>query len=144
MTLVFSTVFGLLMVAAVAAPADGAGLVVTASAGIAVIAGLRVRSAATLAVLLTVLAIAISDPSPLLVAVSGLSAAAYILVRHAVGASAVDTTTWPSVVGAVGFTTVTLIVAAVPVQLPWLPLAAPLAAVAIYLLALRPYLTSRM
>ena len=43
-------------------------------------------------------------------------------------------------VSAVGFTLVGLAATAFPLQLPWLPLLAPLAGLAIYLLATRPFL----
>jgi hypothetical protein len=43
-------------------------------------------------------------------------------------------------VSAVGFTLVGLVATAFPLRLPWLPLLAPLAVFAVYLLATRPYL----
>ncbi|MGA7054195.1 MAG: hypothetical protein WBZ37_23580, partial [Mycobacterium sp.] len=47
---------------------------------------------------------------------------------------------WPTVVAAAGFTFVGLVATSFPLQLPWLPLAAPLAVLAIYVLAVRPFL----
>jgi hypothetical protein len=99
------------------------------------------RPAATLAVLLSVVTIVVSDPSPLFAALSGLCAAAYLVCRHAVGASAAAVIgSLPTVIAAVGFTFAGLVATSFPVQLPWLPLVAPLAVLAIYVLATRPFL----
>ncbi|WP_231983649.1 hypothetical protein [Mycobacterium sp. E2733] len=107
----------------------------------AVLAGTAFRPAATLAVLLSVLTITLSDPPLVFVALSGLSAAAYLVCRHAVGGSAGAVLgSWPTAVGAVGFTFAGLVATSFPLQLPWLPLAAPLAALAVYVLAARPFL----
>lgn len=131
---------GLLMVAAVGIGSQGATFVVTLLALVAVVAGTLVRPAATLAVLLTVIAIILSNPAPTLAAASGLAAAAYLLLRHAVSTgTGLDTVSGSALIGAVGFTLVGLVATAFPLQLPWLPLAAPLAILAIYLLAIRPF-----
>ena len=108
---------------------------------IAVGVGIVFRPAATLAVLLSVAAIAVANPSYVLVALSGLCAAAYLVCRHAVGAPAgVVTGSWPTIIGAVGFTFAGLVATSFPLQLPWLPLVAPLAVLAIYVLATRPFM----
>ena len=138
----FSTGFGILMVAAAAVHADRPGLVVAALAVTAVLVGLRFRAAVTAAVLLTVSAIVLCEPPPLFAAVSGLSAAAYLVLRHAVEAGVV-TTTWPTVVGVIGFTVLGAIATSAPAHLPWLPVLAPPAAVAIFALATRPFLDHR-
>jgi hypothetical protein len=136
-----STAFGLLMAAAPAIHAEGLASVAVTVAVLAVLAGLTFRPAATLAVLLSVLAIVLSDSSALSAAISGLSAATYLVVRHAVGAPAgVVTTTQPTLIAAVGFTFAAVVATSVPLQLPWLPLLAPLSVVGIYVLALRPFL----
>ncbi|ELP45161.1 hypothetical protein D522_18534 [Mycobacterium avium subsp. paratuberculosis S5] len=44
-------------------------------------------------------------------------------------------------VAAVGFSFAGLVATSFPLQLPWLPLLAPLGALAIYLLAIRPFLS---
>jgi hypothetical protein len=99
------------------------------------------RPAATLAVLLSVTTIVVSDPSYVFVGLSGLCAAAYLVCRHAAGMpSAVVMASWPTVIGAVGFTCVGVVAMSFPLHLPWVPLAAPLAALAIYVLATRPFL----
>ncbi|KKC02757.1 hypothetical protein AWC17_28335 [Mycobacterium nebraskense] len=140
--LVFSVAFGLLMVGLAA---DGShGLAVAAwAAALGAVAGATVfRPAATLAVLLSVVTIGLSDPPLVFVALSGLCAAAYLVCRHAFGASAaVVMGSWPTAVGAVGFTFAGLVATSFPLQLPWLPLAAPLAALAVYVLAVRPFLS---
>src|SRR5271166_3380897 len=132
--LVFSTVFGILMAAACAVHADRPGLVAAALAVAAVLVGLRFRAAATVAVLLIVAAVALSEPPALFAALSGLSATAYLLLRHAVEAGVV-TTTWPTVMGGVA--------TSVPLHVPWLPVLAPPAAVAVFALAMLPFLGER-
>ncbi|MCQ4363801.1 MAG: hypothetical protein CK429_27155 [Mycobacterium sp.] len=137
-TRVFSVAFGLLMVAAAAVGSDGLPLVMAAAAVLAVGLGTVLRSAATLAVLLTVVVIVASDSSHVLAAVSGLCAAAYLVCGHASGD--VATGSWPTIIAAVGFTFAGLVATSFPLQLPWLPLVAPLAVLAIYILATRPFL----
>ena len=110
---------------------------------IAVGVGMAFRPAATLAVLLTVLTIVLSNPSQLLAASSGLCAAAYLVCRHAAGAlAAVATGAGPTMIAAVGFTFAGLVATSFPLQVPWLPLLAPVAVLAIYVLATRPFLGS--
>ncbi|BBZ45322.1 hypothetical protein [Mycobacterium parmense] len=133
-------VFGLLMVglATVGAqgPAVGAGALAAAAVGL----GIAVRSAATIAVLLSVAAIGLSGPPPAFVALSGLCAAAYLVCRHAVGtATAVVLGSAPTAVAVVGFSVSGLVATALAPQLPWLPLAAPLGALAAYVSAVRPF-----
>ena len=136
---VFSTGFGLLMVGSTAVGSHGAAIAAWGAALVAVGVGTVFRAAATVAVLLSIATIALSDPPLLLVASSGLSAAAYLVCRHAVGTSFGVVMSTPTAVGAVGFTAAGSVATSFPLQLPWLPLAAPLAALAIYVLAARPY-----
>ncbi len=133
-----STGFGALMATAAGVQAHGTAVVVSMVALAAVGAGLLVRAAATGAVLLTVVALAVSDPPPVFAALSGLSAAAYLLLRHAAGAGVV-TITRPTLIAMLGFTLAGLVATAVNIDLPWLPLLAPPAVVAIYVLALIPH-----
>lgn len=133
-----STGFGVLMVAAAGVPAHGTAVVVSMVALGAVGAGLLVRTAATGAVLLTVVVLAVADPPPIFAALSGLSAAVYLLLRHAVGAGVV-TMTRPTLIAMLGFTLAGVVATAVDIDLPWLPLLAPPAVVAIYVLALVPH-----
>jgi hypothetical protein len=136
-----STVFGLLMVGSAVVGSHGLALVAGAVAVIAVGVGIAFRPAATLSVLLSVFAIAVSHPSYVVVALSGLCAAAYLVCRHAVGTPAGAVMgSWPTIIGAAGFTFAGLVATSFPLQLPWLPLVAPLAVLAIYVLATRPFL----
>jgi hypothetical protein len=129
------------MVAASAIQADGSALTAVACAAVAVLAGNVFRPAATLAVLLTVAVIVIADTPPMLAAVAGLSAAAYLVLRHTAGALVGMTA--PTVVGAVGFTIAGLAATAIPVELPWAPLVAPLVVLALFVLVTRPFWSDR-
>jgi hypothetical protein len=138
---VLSAACGVLMVGAVGIGSHGPTLIAATSALVAVGAGVLFRPVATLAVLLTVVVIALSDSAATLAAASGLSAAVYLVLRHAAGSGAgLDSVSGATLVGAVGFTFAGLVATAFPVQLPWLPLVAPLAAFAVYFLAARPFL----
>ncbi|OBG29652.1 hypothetical protein [Mycobacterium sp. 852002-51057_SCH5723018] len=140
MPLVVSTLFGALMVGLAAVGTHGMAVGAWVAALIAVSAGVVYRPAVTAAVLLCVATISVSDPSLVFAAWSGLCAAAYLVCRHAVGTpEGVVLWSWPTVLGAVGFTVAGLVATSFPLQLPWLPLAAPLAALAIYIVAMRPF-----
>ena len=139
--LILSTICGLLMVGVVGIGLPGPTLIAATSAVVAVAAGTLFRPVATLAVLLTVVVIALSDPAATLAAVSGLSAAVYLVLRHAAGGgTGLDSVSGATLVGAVGFTFAGLVATAFPLQLPWLPLLAPLAVFGVYLLVTRPFL----
>jgi hypothetical protein len=73
---------------------------------------------------------------------AGLSAAAYLVIRHAVGAGVV-TTTRPTVIGMVAFTLVGIAATVTPLSVPWLPLLAPPAVVATFALVMVPFLRSQ-
>lgn len=140
----FSTMFGLLMAAAVAAPADGPALLAAAISAVAVAAGLVWRPAATAAVLAAAAALALSEPEVLPAALAGLSAAVYLAVRHAGPPSCgVVTTTPPMMLCVLGFTAVALLAGSWPVALPWLPLIAPVAVGVGYLIVVRPFVHRR-
>lgn len=131
----FATAFGVLMVAAGVAPTAPWGLAAGALALTALLAGLFFRPASIVAVLLTIAGVAIGDPAPLLAAVSGLSAAAYLVSRYADGAV---TLTVPTVLGMLGFTAAGVVAAVVPVQLTWVPLIAPAIMVGILIVVVAP------
>ena len=136
-----SSACGLLMVAAVGIGTHGSARVVAASALLAVAVAILFRPVATLAVLLTVAVIALTGPSAAVAAVAGLSAAVYLVLRHAAATGiGLDSVSGATMVSALGFTLVGLVATAFPLQLPWLPLLAPLAVFAIYVLATRPFL----
>jgi hypothetical protein len=127
--------FGVLMLGAAAHRAHGAELWLPAAGVVALVLGARVRAAATAAVLIAVTLVVIADPTPMFTALAGLAAAAYLVTRE--GRAAVTT---PTVFGAVAFTAGATIAVAVPVDVAWLPLAAPLVLLAAYLVAVRPFL----
>ncbi|BBX95276.1 hypothetical protein [Mycobacterium lacus] len=136
-----ATTFGLLMVGSAAVGSHGPATVAGFAAVIAVGLGVMFRLAATIAVLLAVSVIAVSAPPQGLAAVSGLSAAAYLVCRHAAGTSAgAVLASWPTAIAAVGFTFAGVVVTSFPLQLPWLPLVAPLAVLAIYVVVIRPFM----
>ena len=133
--LLLPSAFGVLMVAAAAHRAEGSALAVAAVALAAVLAAGWLRPAATVAVLLTMLTVVIADAAPMYTALAGLAATAYLVLRHGAGRA-----TAPTMLAAVGFAAVGTVAVALPVQVPWLPLAAPLALLAGYLLSLKPFL----
>ncbi|MCB0947693.1 MAG: hypothetical protein KDB44_00135 [Mycobacterium sp.] len=124
------------MVGAAAHRAGASALIVAAAALVAVLVAGWLRSVATVAVLLTVLTVVLADPAPMYTALAGLAGTAYLVLRHGAGQA-----TAPTMVAAAGFAAVAAIAVAVPVQVPWLPLAAPLVLLAGYLLSLKPFLT---
>jgi hypothetical protein len=121
------------MVASAAAQADRPGVIAAVAAAAAVLAGSVFRPAATVAVLLTASVIVLADVPAVLTATSGLCAAAYLVLRHTAAVTA------PTVIGAVGFTAAGLAAASLPIQLPWVPLLAPLAVLVLYVLVTRPF-----
>lgn len=125
-----AAVFATLMVLSAAWPAGQAGFAAVAPATAAVLAGVFFRPAAPVAVLLTVAAVALLDVPPLFAAGSGLSAAAYLVTRHAADRGGVAITV-PAAIGLVGFTVVGLIATVVPLQITWAPLLGPAIVVAI-------------
>ncbi|OIN80390.1 hypothetical protein [Mycobacterium malmoense] len=137
-----STGFGLLMVGLAAVGSHGPAFAAGAVALVAVGVGMASRPTATFAVLLSAATIALSDPPHVLAALSGLCAAAYLVCRHAAGTSPGDVMgSRPTVVAVAGFTLAGVVATSFPLQLPWLPLAAPLGVLAIYVLATRPFFT---
>ena len=140
---ILSAACGFLMVAVVGIGSHGPALIAATSAMVAVVAGTLFRPVATLSVLFTVGVIVLSSPVATLAALSGLSAAVYLVLRHAAGSGAgLDGVSGATLIGAVGFGFAGLIATAFPLQLPWLPLLAPMAAFTVYLLATRPFLRS--
>ena len=132
-TRTISTAFGLVMVASAAVQADGRGLAAAAVAAAAVLAGSVFRPAATIAVLLTMSVIVLADAPLVMTATSGLCAAAYLVLRHTAAVTS------PTVLGAVGFTAAGLAAASLPIELPWVPLLAPVAVLVLYVVVTRPF-----
>lgn len=127
-----SAAFGLMMVAAAAVGAQRPALIAAGIGAVAVLVGLFARPAATAAVVAAVCAIALSAPQPLLAALCGLSAAAYLVLAH-------TTMTRPTAVAVVGFTAAGLLATAIPPGESWLPLLAPIAAVLLFAAAMHPF-----
>ena len=124
--------FGVAMGAAAAVGADQRGLVAVAVSLLAVLAGLYLRTAATIAVLAVICAVALSAPQPMPAAVSGVCATAYLVLTHAA-------ITRPTAIGIVGFAAIGVLATTVPVGLAWLTLLAPVAAVVAVGVALGPF-----
>jgi hypothetical protein len=135
-----STAFGLVMVAAAGFQTAGPALILAMLAAAMVLAGIPLRIAATVAVLVAAAAVVVSDAPPMLAALAGLSAACYLVLRYTEGGSTrVLGASAPAMVAALGFTFVGVLAASFPFELPWLPLLAPLAVLGIYVLATRPF-----
>ncbi|HEY5841549.1 MAG TPA: hypothetical protein VIU87_08785 [Mycobacterium sp.] len=133
-----ATAFGLLMVAATEVQTSGTALIGAVLAATAVIVGIRWRPAATMATVISAGLIALTDPAPVFAALSGLSAVGYLVLRHSVGSPA-QAITRPTVVAALVFATAGLAATAIPVELPWVPLFAPVAVIVIYVLVVQPF-----
>jgi hypothetical protein len=136
---ILSPAFGVMMIAA-AEPQPHHLAAWTAGLAIAaVLFGVRFSWAATLAVLLTALALAASGPPPLLAVTSGLCATVYLVLRHtSIPNSAAPTRA--SVLAASSFGLVAAIVALSPVDVAWLPVLAPFGLLAAFVIATQPYL----
>ncbi|MFV0494620.1 hypothetical protein [Mycobacterium sp.] len=134
---VLTTSFGLLMVISVTVGAQGIAQVCGAAAAIAVGLGAAFRPMAPVAVALTVPVIAVTQPAPVPAALAGLCAAACLMC----GYLPVEMVSGPTLVAAVGFTVAGLLAASFPVHLPWAPLVAPPAVLAIYVLATRAFMS---
>jgi hypothetical protein len=134
-TAFLATAFGLLMAAASALGTDGYALAASVVAAVAVLVGIQFRTAATVAVVASTCAIAIADPMPTAALLAGLCAAAYLVLRHASGN---ETATNPTVIGALAFSLIAFLATAIPLHVAWLPLVAPAAVFAIYVIVMRP------
>ncbi|MBB2769762.1 hypothetical protein [Mycolicibacterium monacense] len=132
------SVFGVLMVAAVGYRADGPALVTAVAALVAVTVSVWWRPAAVVAVVLTVSAVVLAPSAPMSTALAGLAAAAYLVLRHNDRHGEARATP-PTMVAAVAFALTATAVVALPVDIPWLPLAAPVALLVGYVLTLRPF-----
>lgn len=136
--LVISTFFGLLMVLAATGSGGTPVWISAAIALLAVVAGWFHRPSAVLAVIATAATLAFSDASVLFAAACGLSATAYLVIRHATSAATgidVATMTVPTVIGMVGFTLAAVSAALLPWRLAWVPLLAPTLVVGIVVVA---------
>ncbi len=128
-----ATVFGLLMVAATGARPPQPAFAGAVLAVAAVIVGIVARPVSTAAVAVTAGLIVLADAPPLLAALSGIFAVAYLLSRHSPSGMA-DLTSAP-VQWALGFCAVGLVATSIPLALPWVGLLAPIAVLGLYLVA---------
>ncbi|SEH52732.1 hypothetical protein SAMN04489835_0980 [Mycolicibacterium rutilum] len=138
MNRLLSTAAGLVMVAAAALSADTAALWVCAGAAAAVVAGTVVRAMSTAAVLLVAVALVLAGAAAAPAAVCGLTAAGYLVLRHTAEITA------PTAMAMAGFALAALAAVAIPLRLPWAPLAAPLVVLAVVVLATRPLWADRL
>jgi hypothetical protein len=129
------------MVAATALVAEGPSLVGAALAVVAVAFGIRYAGAATLAVMISVVVALLADAPPMSTALAGIAAAAYLVLRYANSVESVVTA--PTAVGALGFLAIGLGATVIPVSVPWLPLAAPVAVLVSYVIVVKPLLAQR-
>jgi hypothetical protein len=135
-----SAAFGLMMMAAAGFQTAGPALALAMLGAAMVVVGIPFRSAATPAVLSAAVALVVSDAPPMLAALAGLSAACYLVLRYTEGNSTrVLGASAPAMLAALGFSFVGVFAASFPFELPWLPLLAPAAVFAIYVLATRPF-----
>jgi hypothetical protein len=130
-----STAFGLLMVAAVTLQADTPALLAASVAAVAVLVSIRLSTAATVAVVACAVALGLTDAAPLLCALAGLNATCYLLLRHG---GARPSVTGPTVVAVLASMALGVLATAIPVRLPWVPLAAPLAVFAAFVIVVQP------
>lgn len=137
----FSSALGLLMVVTAGATAGPIALGVLGLAAIAVMVGLFDRRAATVAVVASAVALALSQPTPLFAAVSGVSAAAYLVIRHTPGGGVAVTI--PTAVGVLGFAVIGLAATALELPVNWIPLLAPVIIAAVLVVAALPLLADR-
>ncbi|ORW23858.1 hypothetical protein AWC18_04000 [Mycolicibacter nonchromogenicus] len=128
---------GLAMAAVAGVGTSGAAAIVALLAAAAVLLGLRWPVAATLAVVLVVVAIGLADPPAVSAAVAGLAAVGYLALRN------VGSVTPPTVILALGFTVAGLVATVFPWQLRWLPLLAPFAVFGLYAVAAQPFLRAQ-
>jgi hypothetical protein len=139
LVLALTLCFGLMMVAATDPRTHWLALWTAGLALAAMLTGVRFRWAATVAVLLTALTLAISTPSLMLSAVSGLCATGYLVMRHTSGPISAGPTR-ATVGAAVSFSAVGAVVAAIPLDVAWVPLVAPFGLLGAYALVIHPYL----
>ncbi|MFH5209308.1 hypothetical protein ACHIPZ_14045 [Antrihabitans sp. NCIMB 15449] len=137
----FAAAAGLVMVAATLPSAPTIAMAVAAPAAMLVVLSAWIRSAAALAVLACVAVLALGEPSAVLASAAGLAATLYLLMIHAEATTTEQSlpTTWQTLFGAVGFACVGLAVVAVPLEVAWLPVLAPVVVVLLFALAIAPF-----
>ncbi|MBF6332735.1 hypothetical protein [Nocardia transvalensis] len=134
MTRFLAVLSGLLLTVAVAVVLPWAAI----PTFVLVVAGWRLRICAVGAALTALAAIAWDDTGALAAAAAGVVATTYLLNTATVQAPrGVVPTTLPSVTGALAFAAAAVVATLVPVQLAWVPLAAPILVVLLYALVVQ-------
>jgi hypothetical protein len=134
-----SPAFGMMMVAATEPQTHWLALWTGGLAIAAILFGARFRSAATLAVLLTALTLALSPPPPMLAVMSGICATAYLVMRH-VSVPNSTTPTRATAVAALSFGLAGAVITIFPLDVAWLPLIAPFGLLGAFAIATHPYM----
>lgn len=134
---------GLLMVAATLPGASVPAMVAAGVALLLVLISLLIRSVATGAVLAVVVALAIGSPLAASAVLTGLAATAFLLLSALIDApTGVAIMTRQTLTGAVVFAAIGLVATALPLELRWAPVAAPVLVVAIFAISLTPYVAA--
>jgi hypothetical protein len=137
-----STTLGVVMAAAAGIHTAGVPFILAILAALAVLAGTRIRVAATLAVLLAAAAVMLADIGPLATGFAGLSGAVYLMLRHTEREVSVLTgRSSPVLAAALGFTVISVSAAYLTLDLPWLPILAPPTIFLTYVLAIQPFIS---
>lgn len=123
---------GLMMVAATVPDAPMIAWIASGISAVLVLASAFSRTAATGAIVVAIVALALSNPPLLLAAIAGLSAILFLLLSF--GRAGLV-----SLTGALLFTGVAMLVSLAPVELPWVPVVAPVVVVALFAVAVWPY-----
>ncbi|MFC7448011.1 hypothetical protein [Rhodococcus daqingensis] len=128
------------MSAAVVPHAPAPALVAAGLAAIGVLIARWSRIAVVGAVQAALLALVLGDPTPVQAGLAGVGATIFVLAAHAAHAPVVPAAESGLVVAvAVVTASVTVSVFLLPAEIPWIPLVAPLACLAVYALVLAPY-----
>lgn len=134
----FAMAAGLLMIAAALPGAPVVAVPVAAGAAVLVVGSVRYRAFAVAAVLATIVVLVVGDPGIVQAAAAGLASVVYLLGLS--GSAALNRF---SLGGAIALTAVALTAAALPVEIAWLPLVAPVAVVLVFALLSRSAAWSR-
>ncbi|WP_445165293.1 hypothetical protein ACTXG7_15300 [Mycolicibacterium sp. Dal123E01] len=137
---VVATAFGVAMVAVAGTHTTGVPLVLAILAIGAVGVGMWLRHAATVAVLLTAGAAVFSAAPPLTAGLAGLCGAYYLILQHREGGRTAPLAS--SMIAALGCAVVGLAATALPLEMPWLPIATPPALFLVYVTAIRPFIAT--
>ncbi len=134
---------GLLMVASTFPGASVLALLAAGAAALLVLVSLLLRSVAPAAVIAAVVALAVGSPLAASAVLAGLAATAFLLLSALIEAPAeVVIVTRQTLTGAVVFAAIGLAATALPFELRWAPVVAPVLVVVIFAIALTPYIAA--